>query len=150
MKHLVKISGSYRKDSFFVLKIPVLPSFRVEHLLEKLGDFESVPSPAAVAEWLRRLTRNQFPFWERRFESYRLRNTIRWRLSFRLFYRGKMIFCNLCDDSASALYAVHVCLTKAKKLVDFFRSLQLNSWQCTVQLSLVLVSIFRVKNTITH
>ena len=62
MKHLVKNSGSYRIDGFIVLKIPVLPSFRVEHLLEKLGDFESVPSPAAVAEWLRRLTRNQFPF----------------------------------------------------------------------------------------
>ena len=27
---------------FFVLKIPVLPSFRVEHLLENLGEFETL------------------------------------------------------------------------------------------------------------
>ena len=46
-----------RNRWFFVLKIPLMTRTSAEKLIE----FEGVTSPAAVAEWLRRLTRNQFP-----------------------------------------------------------------------------------------
>ena len=150
MKHLVKNSGSYRIDGFFSLEHSCTPVFLSRTSAGKARRLWGRIFASSRGRVVKATDSKSVSLWERRFESCRLRNTIRWRLSFRFFSQEKWSSAAYVTTGESAFYAGHCWLTKAKKLVDLFRSLKLNSWQCTVQLSLIFVSISRVKNTITR